>query len=73
MGTTKIRSCKEASKQQTAVRKEWSPIMPMIKMIVEAALEQELQEHLLQSKENRKNGKAPRGHSSLNKPLLSLV
>ena len=30
----------------------------MIKMIVEAALEQELQEHLSQSKENRKNGKA---------------
>ena len=47
----KLRNNKELSGKNGA-------ITPIIKMIVEAALEQELQEHLSQSKENRKNGKA---------------
>ena len=47
----KLRNNKELSGKNGA-------ITPIIKMIVEAALEQELQEHLLQSEENRKNGKA---------------
>ncbi len=49
----KLRKSKELSGKNGA-------LTPIIKMIVEAALEEELKDHLAQSEDNRKNGKAPK-------------